>query len=40
MDLSTDEAAAECIDRGINEVIKPAAVDSGGGSGLNPLLHE
>jgi hypothetical protein len=36
MDSSSDEAAAECIDRGMKDVLR----GSGDGSGLNPLLRE
>ena len=40
MDSSTDAAAAECIDRGIKEVLGGSAGSSGGGgSGINPLLE-
>lgn len=35
IDSSTDEAAAECIDRGMKEVLKGSA---GEGAGVNPLL--
>ena len=40
MDSSTDAAAAACIDRGMKDVLKGSAGDSGAGSGLNPLLVE
>jgi hypothetical protein len=36
MDSRTDEIAAECIDRGLKEVLG----GSGDGSGVNPLLSE
>jgi hypothetical protein len=40
MDSRTDGVAAECIDRGIKEVLRGSEGGSGAGSGLNPLLLE
>lgn len=40
MDSNTDEAAADCIDRGMKDVLEGSAGETGEGSGLNPLLQE
>ena len=40
MDSRSDAAAAECIDRGLKDVLHISNDGSGGGAGLNPLLHE
>lgn len=40
MDSPSDEAAAACIERGIEGVVKTQPSEGGGGSGINPLLGD
>jgi hypothetical protein len=41
MESATDDAAAECIERGISDVVVPSSSGSArDGSGINPLLQD